>query len=139
MSVDEEQNRRIGANAEQIDSLKTRVATVETEIALTGQKVDTLSTTFGTGMTDLKDVLRARDEEAREARTTEREDAKIEAAAKREEARWYWGKVFGIVGSLLTLGGASGTAVWYTQAPEAAEAPAAAPAPASTPQPVDGP
>lgn len=102
---------------------------MERDTALAAQKLDTLSDTFSTGMTDLKDVLRTRDEEARESRTQEREDAKTEGAANREQSRWFWGKVFAIVTSLLTVGGAGG-GVWYAYAQPSAEAPAVVPAPA---------
>ncbi len=114
-TTDDDQNRRIEGNAVKIDGLGRRVGELETGAALLGQSVDNLGVAFSTGMTDLKDVLKARDEEARETRI-----------ADREQQRWFWGKVFGIVATLLTLAGGGGAVWWSTGSPEApGETPAA--------------
>lgn len=103
---DTEQNRKIESNT-------TRIGVLETNQALTGQKVDDLRTAFDTGMISLKTDLKDRDDKFLEARKQEREDTAIEKKLEREEARWFWGKVFGIVGSVITLASAGGATAWY--------------------------
>ena len=116
---DDDQNRRIGDNARRIETLDGRVSTLETDAALLGQSLDSLKSTFETGMVDLKDVLKARDDESREQRQLDRADGE----AVRLEARWWWGKVFALVGSVLTLAGAGGGALYWQTGSEAPSAP----------------
>lgn len=104
--VDTEQNRKIDSNT-------TRIGVLETNQALTGQKVDDLKDAFTTGMIGLKTDLKDRDDKFLEARKQERDDTAVEKKLEREEARWFWGKVFGIVGSVITLASAGGATAWY--------------------------
>jgi len=96
---------------------------METAQALTAQKVDDLRMTFDTGMVDLKDVLKHRDAAADARRAEEREELKH----AREERKWFYNKVFAIIGSILTLAAAGGGAAYWAM--DAPRAPAPAPAP----------
>ena len=116
---EDDQNRRIGDNARRIETLDGRVSTLETDAALLGQSLESLKSTFTAGLADLKTVLQARDDEAREQRQLDRADSE----AARAEARWWWGKVFALVGSVLTLAGAGGGALYWQTGSEAPSAP----------------
>lgn len=128
MSVDDEQNRRITDNAKGVSDNAKEITRLSTEQALTRQSVDSLKETFDTGMTTLNTNLKERDDKFLESRKQERVDASKEADKAREQDKWFWGKVFGIVGTFLTLGSAGGATAWY-----AMEVPVERAAPAPVP------
>ena len=112
MAMDEEQNRRIQANADGIAANVASISALTTEQALTTAAVTALKTTFDTGMISLNDTLKERDRLAREDAAQDRKDNREDPKLAREQARWFWGKAFGIISAVVTLFG-TGTAAWY--------------------------
>jgi len=120
MSSTPENARRIDENRAAIDHLKEWKTTMSGDVRVMTESFDNLKLIVATGFTKLEDVQAARDKALSEERHAERLAESDERKAKREDDRWYWGKVFGIVGSLIAAGG-GGAAWWASSAPDAAE------------------
>ncbi len=129
MSRDEDQDKRIQANTDGL-------AEVRLQQSLTTVEVKNLRTAFDSGMIDIKDTVKEVNQQLREDVKEERRLTREAADKDREDRRWLWGKIFGIVGSVITLAGAGGGAAWYAMddKPDKERVEVAAPAPAVQPE-----
>ena len=117
--TDNIQNQRLDKVETKVESLQTKVGKMETANARLDQKVESLHETMGTGFTDLKAVFVARGEKEESDRARNHELQLQQAKDKQV----LWGKVLGIITTIVGLAAAGGGGAYYTMKdpPEAAE------------------
>lgn len=129
---DHDQDRRLDKHESEIGALKTDVAGLTMESALMKQSVENIGEKFDTGMQTLSGEIRAQITGYRADAKATRENELLLAQQGREDRKWWWGKVFAIITSVLGAGAAGGGA-WYAFTDKPAPEPAAIEAPRPAP------
>ena len=100
--ADRVQDERIRENRDAISGLTTKVGTMETDLAVVRaemggvrSELESVNKQMETGFTDIKDTILG------------------ERKADREDRKWLWGRVFGVITTLLGLAGAGTGAAYY--------------------------
>jgi predicted nucleic acid-binding Zn-ribbon protein len=106
-----------------LDILEIKAGTMEREVAVVQTELSGLQGTVETGFQDLKTVMKTTATARAEQDAADRERQHELSIQGAKDAQIWWGKVFALVGTVLTLAGGGGGALYAMSGDEPAERP----------------